>query len=253
MNTPATDTPKPAVGSATPVDQIASMNLWQKLAAITGEIGSIAKDGKNAEQKYSFIEYAAVAGALRTLFSKYHVVCIPNMGERSAEEIISKYDKKGLFVTIKFTFTFKNADKPNEVEVINWIGEAADYGDKATNKAATGALKYCLMRTFNVSEKGDEDPDSQTPDLGEQRSQDRPPKRITMRDAITQVYKALKGKGFTTAEDCKAALLALANVTDVTDLKPDIMDHVSALIETMSGQELREHLGAAEKTEEVAS
>lgn len=46
-----------------------------------------------------------------------------------------------------------------------WTGEALDYGDKATNKAATSAQKYYLMRQFNISEKG-EDPDADSPDKG---------------------------------------------------------------------------------------
>src|SRR4051794_29463489 len=103
------------------------MNLWQKLAAITGEVGVITKDGTNSEQKYKFIEYAAVAGRLRELFAKYHVVVIPRMGEREVTEITSSYGKKGVAVTIQFEFTFRNADKPDETEVIPWVGEAADY------------------------------------------------------------------------------------------------------------------------------
>jgi hypothetical protein len=63
---------KPA--NITAGDDVAALNLWQKLAAITGEVGTIAKYGKNKEQGYAFIEYAAVAGALRTLFAKYRVV-----------------------------------------------------------------------------------------------------------------------------------------------------------------------------------
>jgi hypothetical protein len=152
------------VADAKDEPDIASMNLWQKLAAITGEVGSIAKDGKNREQGYAFIEYGAVAGALRTLFGKYHVMCIPTMGERHEDVITTARGGKGYHVLIDFTFTFINGDKPEEKQEIRWTGEATDYGDKATNKAATSALKYCLMRTFNVSEKGELDADATTPE-----------------------------------------------------------------------------------------
>jgi hypothetical protein len=130
------------------VKDIATLNLYQRMAAITGEIGSIAKGGENREQHYSFIEYAAVAGALRTLFSKYNVVCLPTMGARTETEFKTPRGGVGYRVLIDFKFAFIN------------------YGDKATNKAATAALKYCLMRTFNVSEKGDEDPDMTSPQNG---------------------------------------------------------------------------------------
>lgn len=145
-------------------DDIRSLNLYQKLAAITGEIGVVAKDGSNAEQKFKFIEYAAVAGKLRTLFAKYGVVVVPRMqvaSKQKREEIVSKYGAKGQAVLIDLTFCVVNADKPDDKFTVTWTGEAADYGDKATNKAATSALKYYLMRQFNVSEKGeDADADS---------------------------------------------------------------------------------------------
>lgn len=173
----------------------ANMNLYQKLAAITGEIGAIKKGGKNTEQHYDFIEYAAVAATLRTLFSQYHVMCIPTMGERSEQEIKSSNGKIGYHVLIKFTFKFVNSDKPDETESIEWVGEAIDYGDKATNKAATAALKYCLMRTFNVSEKSDEDADSASPEVGESTSASRsnfsnlatPKQKQLIKDLLTKI------------------------------------------------------------------
>src|SRR3954452_8683393 len=116
---------KPASGSA-PVGeaQLAGMNLWQKLAAMTAEVGTIAKAGQNREQGYKFIEYAAVAGALRTLFGKYNVMCIPTMGERHEDIITTSRGGKGYHVLIDFTFTFINGDKPEEKQEISWKGEA---------------------------------------------------------------------------------------------------------------------------------
>ncbi len=246
-----TDSPnKPAVGSA-PADKIGAMNLWQKLAAITGEIGSIAKDGQNSEQKYKFIEYSAVAGALRTLFGKYHVVCNPHMGKREAVEFKTSRGSVGLATTIEFQFVFKNADKPEETETIEWVGEAADYGDKGTNKAATAALKYCLMRTFNVSEKGDEDPDSATIDRGE--VQEAPaPKRLTIQDAIARASAEITRKGFDDPAERKTVLLKIAGIDSMQDLTGELMNHVFDVLDSLTGKELRGYL-EAEKTEEVAS
>lgn len=145
----------------------AAMNLYQKLAAITGEIGVIKKGGTNKEQGYAFIEYAAVAGELRTLFAKYGVVIVPRMAQATKQqrtEVTSKYGAKGAYALIDFTFTVINADAPEDKFTVQWTGEAIDYGDKAANKAATGALKYYLMRQFNISEKGD-DPDAVSHEL----------------------------------------------------------------------------------------
>lgn len=142
-----------------------NLNLYQKLAKITGEVGAIKKGGRNNEQKFDFIEYAAVAGELRGLFAKYNVLIVPYM-QRSTKQtrtpITSKYGAQGEHVLIDFTFVVYNADDPKEKFSVTWTGEATDYGDKGTNKAATSALKYYLMRQFNISEKG-EDPDGDSP------------------------------------------------------------------------------------------
>lgn len=141
------------------------LNLYQKLAKITGDIGAIKKGGRNNEQKFDFIEYAAVAGELRGLFAKYNVLVVPYMQKSTRQTrtpVQSKYGAQGEHVLIDFTFVVYNADDPKEKFSVTWTGEATDYGDKATNKAATSALKYYLMRQFNISEKG-EDPDADSP------------------------------------------------------------------------------------------
>jgi hypothetical protein len=227
---------------------VAELNLYQKLSAITGEIGNIAKGGTNKEQGYSFIEYAAVAGALRTLFAKYHVVCLPTMGERKAEVYTTQYGKRAIQTTIEFKFTLINSDKPEEREVGEWVGEASDTGDKGTNKAATAALKYYLMRTFQVSEKGDEDPDATTPEPGAAHVATKPPaaptkpKSITMQDAMARLSARMTARGFTDGDDRKRLLLKIAGVQTANDLKREDLDHVGQVVETATTATLQGYL-----------
>lgn len=146
-----------------------ALNLYQKIAAITGEIGAIKKDGHNREQGYAFIEYAAVAGQLRELLAKYRVVIDPQMAKASEhvrETVTTSKGGTGYHVLIDFNMVMINADKPEEQISTPWTGEATDYGDKATTKAATSAVKYYLMRKLNISEKGD-DPDKDSPEQAE--------------------------------------------------------------------------------------
>lgn len=178
------------------------LNLYQKLAKITGEIGVIAKDGNNQQQKYKYIEYETIAGKFRELFSKYGVVLIPSMVEQERSAITTSRGSSGVSTVCHFEFTVVNADKPDDRFVVKWQGEAADYGDKATNKAATAAVKYYLMRQFNISSKGDEDPDSQTPEVAPKQQK---PAMASVRQ-ITAVSKLLANKGVTNGEDRKAIL-----------------------------------------------
>ena len=159
------------------------LNLYQKLAKITGEIGVIAKDGNNQQQKYKYIEYETIAGKFRELFSKYGVVLIPSMVEQERSAITTSRGSSGVSTVCHFEFTVVNADKP-------------------TNKAATAAVKYYLMRQFNISSKGDEDPDSQTPEVAAKQQK---PAMASVRQ-ITAVSKLLASKGVTSGEDRKAIL-----------------------------------------------
>lgn len=143
--------------------EINKLTLASKLAAIGKEIGAVDKSGKNSQQNYNYIEYAVVAGKIRELFDKYHVVIIPSVDSVKYDEIVNKYGGKGYHFTLTMTFTLINGDDLEDREVASWAGEASDYGDKGINKAETAGTKYFLMRLFNISEKGDEDADSTTP------------------------------------------------------------------------------------------
>lgn len=139
------------------------LSLAAKLAAIGNEIGKIDKTGRNQQQNYTYIEYGVVAGRIRELFDKYKIIIIPNVDNIQQDEITNKYGGKGYHYILQMSFTLINGDSPEDQETATWAGEASDYGDKGINKAETAGTKYFLMRLFNISEKGDEDADSQTP------------------------------------------------------------------------------------------
>lgn len=140
------------------------LTLASKLATIGGEIGAVGKTGKNTQQSYNYIEYGVVAGKIRELFDKYHIIIIPSVESVQQDEITNKYGGKGYHYILSMTFLMINGDDPEDREVASWTGEASDYGDKGINKAETAGTKYFLMRLFNVSEKGDEDADKTTPE-----------------------------------------------------------------------------------------
>lgn len=217
----------------------AAMNIYQKIAAITGEVGAIKKAGQNREQNYSFIEYAAVAGELRTLFAKYGVVIIPNMqktSEQSRNDFTTRAGKGGVAVLIDFKFDIVNADKPDDRFSVDWVGEAVDYGDKATNKAATAALKYYLMRQFNISEKGEQEADAHTPERPAYNPAPEPtpptpaPVRLITQEQIDTIAEMLDGKGMTDEADQKALVLKMAKKTTVQAVPRDFADALIARI-----------------------
>lgn len=141
-------------------------NIHQRIAAITAAVGSIKKGGQNKEQNYAYIEYDDVTAALRSLMLDHGITVLQDIKPegRHVTEVTSKYGAKGLHLLVDYIFTVTNMDDPSDRLVFNWNGEAIDYGDKATNKAATGAEKYFLMKLFKIGSK--DDPDRESPDQG---------------------------------------------------------------------------------------
>lgn len=140
-----------------------SMTLASKLAAIGKEIGAVDKSGKNTQQNYNYIEYGVVAGRIRELFDKYHIVIVPSVENVNQDEVTNKFGGKGYHYLLEMSFTIVNGDDTEDKMISKWIGEATDYGDKGINKAETAGTKYFLMRLFNVSEKGEVEADGESP------------------------------------------------------------------------------------------
>lgn len=140
-------------------------NLSEKIATIAQEIGAIAKDGKNKQQGYAFIEYAQVAARARELQAKYGVAIIPTVKSYETSEVKNKFGGIGYHYLIEMEFTVINADDQDDKITTSWIGEATDYGDKGINKAITSGVKYFIMRLYNISEKGEQEADSVTPEV----------------------------------------------------------------------------------------
>lgn len=228
---------------ATSVDK-KTLNIYQKLAAIMGEIGAVQKGGVNKDQSYAFIEYAAVAGKLRSLFSDYGVVIVPRMPQASThvrEEIVAKFGKRGVAILIDFNFEIINADKPDDKFEVTWTGEAADYGDKGTNKAATSALKYYLMRQFNISEQG-EDNDAHSIDRGDTEGPAAKPvkKKITYisNATIKALRDELHAKGIA-EDDIDDAIKKLGKNTDIKKINAASGSVILAKIKEADASALR--------------
>lgn len=147
-------------------------NLYQRLLAITEEIGKIEKTGTNSSQGYKFIEQSMVVAEVRVQLAKHGVMIIPETVERTIDRytkmVPDKYkpndpakEQATIHANVESRYTLVNADDPTDRIVCVWdAGEALDTSDKATNKATTASHKYFLMKLFNISDKDDPDQDS---------------------------------------------------------------------------------------------
>lgn len=145
-----------------------TLNLYQKLAAISGGLGAIEKDGNyDGGQRggsYKFISHSQLMGHLRNELARHNVVIVAEVRESRTElrEKHTEYNgqsrvsvERRVVVTMQFTVT--DGDSPESSFTARWFGEGIDNGDKATQKAATSGEKYFLMKLFKVSDKDDPD------------------------------------------------------------------------------------------------
>lgn len=141
-------------------------NLYQRLAAATAEMETVAKNltvqtGKNGS--YKAAGERDILDAVKKVESKHGIYSFPARREIIDSEVLeneTQYGKKTtFFLRVETVYRFLNVDKPEEFIEVTSYGDGMDSGDKATGKAMTYADKYALMKAYKIS-TGD-DPDQQ--------------------------------------------------------------------------------------------
>ena len=149
------------------------LNLWQKRALMIEELGTVPKRGYNDHHRYNYALEADVVSYLGPLMTKYMVVTKVSVMIDKVERIDMGTTRGGAMMTltrVPLAVEFINADKPDERDVVEWIGEGSDTGDKGVYKAYTGGLKYLYMKWFLIATGDDPEAFSRTDALSEGRS-----------------------------------------------------------------------------------
>lgn len=149
-------------------ESIKAMNIYEKMQAITNEIGIVKKNltvnlGKSS---YKAVGEADVLEAVKELEKKYRIFSYPCARDIINNETLetTKTDYNGneiktntFFLRIKVTYAFVNIDNPNEIVYGISYGDGMDTQDKATGKAMTYADKYALMKAYKITTGDDPD------------------------------------------------------------------------------------------------
>jgi hypothetical protein len=144
------------------------MNIYQKLAAITADLGVVAKNlnvetGKG--KGYKAVSERDVIDAVKPLEAKYGVYSYPaerKVLESNLLESESTYQgnvtkKTTLMTRIQTVYRFVNIDDPSEYIETTVFAEGLDSQDKGSGKAMTYADKYALMKAYKISTGDDPD------------------------------------------------------------------------------------------------
>lgn len=159
-------------------------NIHQAIHAVKTALAlhGIAKDRKNAEQKYQFRGVEDVLNALSELFVEHRINVVPRIVHTQS---IARTTSKGSAMPASFVdaeFDLVSVDDGSMV-TFKACGEGSDMSDKGTNKAMSAAFKYAMtlgfvIPTVGVLDEGDatspgnEEPSRQQQGAGGGRSND---------------------------------------------------------------------------------
>ena len=147
------------------------MNIFEKMSAITNELGVVAKNlsvDMGGGRSYKAVQEKDILDAVKPLEEKYKVYSYPLDSKITESDILvkeSEYNGKTtrtntLFMRLERTYRFVNMEKPEEYVDIKSYGDGLDTGDKAPGKAMTYADKYALMKAYKIATGDDPDKDA---------------------------------------------------------------------------------------------
>jgi len=136
-------TPHPDTPPAAPA------HLAAKLAGVMAQVARVAKRGYNDFHRYSYGTEADITAAVRQALADARVFAFPTVRDVRRESTLN---------SLWMDFTFVDGDT-GESWTVSFPGQG---DDKGVYKAMTGALKYCLLKTFLIPTGDDPEGDTDT-------------------------------------------------------------------------------------------
>lgn len=144
------------------------MNIYQKMAAVTAELQTVAKNlmvETGRGKSYKAVSERDIIDAVKPLEEKHGIYSYPcgrEVLESQTLESESEYNGKvtkrtSFFTRIKTTYRFVNVDEPTDYMETVTFAEGIDSQDKGSGKAMTYGDKYALMKVYKISTGDDPD------------------------------------------------------------------------------------------------
>lgn len=142
------------------------MNIYEKLIEVRKTVPYLQKE--NEGQQYKYVSSSQTLATVTAKMNDLGLLLVPSViGKEVSSSAIEYTDKYGMpkrtityFTELSMTFTWINAEKPDEKIVCPWYGQGVDIaGEKGVGKAMTYAEKYFLLKFFNIATDKD-DPDA---------------------------------------------------------------------------------------------
>jgi hypothetical protein len=133
------------------------MNIYQKLIEVRKCCNYLKKDAQGFN--FQYVSSSQTLGTLRDKMNDMGLLLIPRVIDYEVRDHKTDKGKHNYFSIFKMTFTWVNADNPEEIIVCEWTGHGLDDAEKGVGKAVTYAEKYFFLKFFNIP-TDKEDPDS---------------------------------------------------------------------------------------------
>jgi hypothetical protein len=124
--------------------------LAGKMAEIMAEVGYVEKHGRNTEFGYDYATESDVAAALRPAMARRGVCMIPVVTLKGNRTVTTRKGTEMQLADVLAEVTFVDSET-GAMLTVSMPGTGMDTMDKAPYKGATGAIKYALMKAFNIS------------------------------------------------------------------------------------------------------
>jgi hypothetical protein len=189
-------------------------NIHEAINAIMQEVGYVKKQ-RSAGLNYSYAGEAALIEALRPAMVDNGVYCyVKEITDIQRSEYATKSGTAMVNISLTAKIEFVHAPSGSSI-IVTARGEGSDSGDKASNKASTGAYKYALRQTFCIETGDDPDKFASEPKTQPERTQAQPTKTVAEKPAPTN------GNGKPAAMTFEQA----SNMTNSEGMKYGLMDN----------------------------
>ena len=132
------------------------MNLFQKLVEVRKCVKHLQK--KQPSFKGPYVTGSQILDAIRPTMDELGVMMFTNIDNMS----VTRQENKGKFeywTELRMTFTFINADNPEEHISKQWFAQGLNEKEQGIGKALTYAERYFLLKTLSIA-TDENDPDS---------------------------------------------------------------------------------------------
>lgn len=135
--------------------------IYEAISAIMKQIGPMANDSRNEQQKFDYRSAKAMYNRTQPLFVRHGIFSVPKVLKHERIEGKTKSGSPQFWSVMEVEYTFYHEDGSHVIATV--VGEGMDMGDKAASKAMTAAHKKAVFQILHIPYEAD-DPDAHTPE-----------------------------------------------------------------------------------------